>query len=87
MYRILLDTAISAKRVLEDGNLSQAAIAGAHAAELYGLHIIEHDIANQQENYTRFVVVSRNAIEVDTQLPSKTSLMSDFASKGPWLNV
>ena len=70
-----LDTAISAKRVLEDGNLSQAAIAGAHAAELYGLHIIEHDIANQQENYTRFVVVSRNAIEVDTQLPSKTSLM------------
>ena len=54
-----LDTAISAKRVLEDGNLSQAAIAGTHAAELYGLHIIEHDIANQQENYTRFVVVLR----------------------------
>lgn len=70
-----LDTAISAKRVFEDGNLSQAAIAGAHAAELYGLHIIEHDIANQHENYTRFVVVSRNAIEVDTQLSSKTSLM------------
>ncbi|MBK98306.1 MAG: bifunctional chorismate mutase/prephenate dehydratase [Balneola sp.] len=70
-----LDTAISAKRVLEDGNLSQAAIAGAHAAELYGLHIIEHDIANQLENYTRFVVVSREAIEVDPQFPSKTSLM------------
>ena len=70
-----LDTAISAKRVLEDGDLSQAAIAGAHAADLYGLHIIAHDIANQQENYTRFVVVSRKAIEVDPQLPSKTSLM------------
>ncbi len=70
-----LDTAISAKRVLEDGDLSQAAIAGAHAADLYGLHIIAHDIANQQENYTRFVVVSRKAIEVDPQFPSKTSLM------------
>ena len=70
-----LDTAISAKRVLEDGDLSQAAIAGAHAADLYGLHMIAHDIANQQENYTRFVVVSRKAIEVDPQFPSKTSLM------------
>ena len=70
-----LDTAISAKRVLEDGDLSQAAIAGAHAADLYGLHIIAHDIANQHENYTRFVVVSRKAIEVDPQFPSKTSLM------------
>lgn len=70
-----LDTAISAKRVLEDGDLSQAAIAGAHAADLYGLHIIAHDIANQQENYTRFVVVALKAIEVDPQFPSKTSLM------------
>lgn len=70
-----LDTAISAQRVLEDGDLSQAAIAGAHAADLYGLHIIAHDIANQQENYTRFVVVSRKAIELDPQFPSKTSLM------------
>lgn len=70
-----LDTAISAKRVLEDGDLSQAAIAGAQAADLYGLHIIAHDIANQQENYTRFVVVSRKAIELDSQFPSKTSLM------------
>ena len=70
-----LDTAISAKRVLEDGDLSQAAIAGAHAADFYGLHIIAHDIANQQENYTRFVVVARKAIEVDPQFPSKTSLM------------
>ena len=69
------DTAISAKKVLEDGDLSQAAIAGAHAADLYGLHVIAHDIANQKENYTRFVVVSRDSIKVDPQFPSKTSLM------------
>lgn len=70
-----LDTAMSAKKVLEDGDLSQAAIAGAHAADLYGLHIIEHDIANQQENFTRFVVASRQPVEVDLQIPAKTSLM------------
>ena len=70
-----LDTAISAKKVLEDGDLSQAAIAGAHAADHYGLHVIAHDIANQKENYTRFVVVSRDAVKVDLQIPCKTSLM------------
>lgn len=70
-----LDTAISAKKVLEDGDLSQAAIAGAHAADHYGLHVIEHDIANQKENFTRFVAVSHEPVQVDTQIPCKTSLM------------
>lgn len=70
-----IDTAISAKKVLEDGDLSQAAIAGAHAADHYGLHVIAHDIANQKENFTRFVVVSKNPVVVDVQIPSKTSLM------------
>ncbi len=70
-----LDTAISAKKVLEDGDLSQAAIAGAHAADHYGLKIIAHDIANQKENFTRFVAVSPKSVQVDLQIPSKTSLM------------
>lgn len=70
-----LDTAISAKKVLEDGDLSQAAIAGAHAADHYGLHVIAHDIANQKENFTRFVVVSKERVQVDHQIPCKTSLM------------
>ena len=70
-----LDTAMSAKKILEDGDISQAAIAGAHAADLYGLHVIESDIANQRENYTRFVVAAREPVKVDTQIPAKTSLM------------
>ncbi|WP_020403195.1 prephenate dehydratase [Gracilimonas tropica] len=70
-----LDTAMSAKKVLEDGDITQAAIAGAHAADLYGLHVIEHDIANQKENYTRFVIASKTPVNVDLQIPAKTSLM------------
>lgn len=70
-----VDTAISAKKVLEEADISQAAIAGAHAADYYGLHIIAHDIANQRENYTRFVVVSKKPVKVDAQIPAKTSLM------------
>ncbi|NGP89283.1 prephenate dehydratase [Fodinibius halophilus] len=70
-----IDTAMSAKKVLEDGDLSQAAIAGSYAAEIYGLEILKRDIANQPENFTRFVVVGRNPVEVDQQIPCKTSLL------------
>lgn len=70
-----VDTAMSAKKVLEDGDLSQAAIAGSYAADIYGLEILERDLANQPENFTRFVVVSRNPVQVDQQIPCKTSLL------------
>lgn len=70
-----IDTAMSAKKVLEDGDLSQAAIAGSYAADIYGLKILERDLANQPENFTRFVVVGRNPVEVDQQIPCKTSLL------------
>ena len=70
-----LDTAMSAKKVVEDGDLSQAAIAGSYAAQLYGLEILKRDLANQSKNYTRFVIVSREEISVDTQIPCKTSLL------------
>jgi len=70
-----IDTAMSAKKVVEDGDLSQAAIAGTHAAELYGLEILERDIANQKQNFTRFVVVAPEPISCDPQLPCKTSML------------
>jgi len=70
-----IDTAMSAKKVLEDGDLSQAAIAGSYAADIYGLEILERDLANQPENFTRFVIVSRDPVEVDPQIPCKTSLL------------
>lgn len=70
-----LDTAMSAKKVVEDGDLSQAAIAGSYAAQLYGLEILKRDLANQSQNFTRFVIVSRDEITVDPQIPCKTSLL------------
>lgn len=82
-----LDTAMSAKKVVEDGDLSQAAIAGSYAAQLYGLQILKRDIANQSENFTRFVIVSREPIHCDPQIPSKTSLvMVTTHDKGALIN-
>lgn len=70
-----IDTAMAARKVAEDRDLSQTAIAGRYAAELYDLEILETDIANQPQNFTRFVIVSRRPVEVDLQIPSKTSLL------------
>ena len=69
------DTAMAASKVSNEGDLSQAAIASAYAAEIYGLQILERDLANQPENYTRFVVVSREPVACDPQLNCKTSLI------------
>ena len=78
-----LDTAMAARKVREDADLSQAAICSRDAARLYGLTILREGIANQKENYTRFVVVSRSQIEVDSQIPCKTSIIITAAhSKG-----
>ena len=69
------DTAMAAKKVMEDGDPTQAAIASSYAAELYDLHILAKDLANQPGNFTRFVIVSRDPIVCDPQIPTKTSLM------------
>jgi chorismate mutase/prephenate dehydratase len=74
-----LDTAMAARKVVEDEDLSQAAIAGSYAAQLYGLEILKRDIANQPENFTRFVIVSRNEVSVALQIPCKTSLLMTTA--------
>ncbi|MEX0773715.1 MAG: prephenate dehydratase [Balneolales bacterium] len=70
-----IDTAMAARKVRDDADLSQAAIAGTYAAERYGLHIVTRQIANQKENFTRFVIVSREPVECDPQIISKTSLV------------
>jgi chorismate mutase / prephenate dehydratase len=69
------DTAMAARKVRDDGDLSQAAIGSAYAAEIYGLEILERDLANQPDNFTRFVVVSREPVTCDPQLNCKTSLI------------
>ncbi|MEX2585721.1 MAG: prephenate dehydratase [Balneolaceae bacterium] len=69
------DTAMAARKVRDDNDLSQAAIASTYAAELYDLHIVKKNIANQPENYTRFVIVSREPVSVDSQIQSKTSIV------------
>lgn len=56
------NTAASAKKVVEDGEVSQAAIASALAGELYGLKILAKKINTDTENTTRFIIVAKDRI-------------------------
>jgi chorismate mutase/prephenate dehydratase len=53
------NTAMAAKKVKEDGDSTQAAIASSMTSKLYGLEILSEGIQNNSTNETRFIIVSR----------------------------
>ena len=69
------DTALSGKRIRELNDSSIAAIASEESARLYGLDVLRTGIANRDENYTRFVVVSPTEAEILEGVPTKTSIV------------
>ncbi len=58
----LKNTAVSAKKVMEDGDRTHAAIASTLTAELYGLKVLDDNISNTQNNATRFIIVTNKKI-------------------------
>lgn len=54
------NTALSAKKVLEDNDITQAAIASKDAAKYFSLKVLEPCIINQKNNITRFVIISKD---------------------------
>ena len=52
------NTALAAKKIKEDGDVSQAAIAGRLTSQLYGLEILQEGIQNNRTNETRFIIVT-----------------------------
>jgi chorismate mutase/prephenate dehydratase len=53
------DTAGSVKFIKEQDDLKKAAIASARAAQIYGMQILVHGIEDNDRNYTRFFVLSK----------------------------
>ncbi|MCH5332844.1 MAG: chorismate mutase [Agathobacter sp.] len=88
------NTAEAAKKVREDADPRQAAIASALTAEIYGLKVLEHAIQNNKNNSTRFIIVSgekqyqRNAenisicIEIPHESGSLYRVLSHFIYNG-----
>ncbi|WKZ70267.1 MAG: chorismate mutase [Melioribacteraceae bacterium] len=69
------DTAMSVKRISEEKNKFHAAIASEEAAKVFGVKILKKNIANQPENFTRFLICARKPISIDKRVPSKTSIV------------
>ena len=67
------DTAGSVKTLQEQGRLDEAAIASRRAAEIYDMDILAENLEDDPENFTRFVILNREAVETDG--PSKTSIV------------
>lgn len=58
------DTAGSVREVIERGDRTVAAIAGAHAASVYDATILRSNIEDFPENFTRFVLLGPRPAEV-----------------------
>jgi chorismate mutase/prephenate dehydratase len=70
------DTAGSAEIVAREGNPTQAAIAPGHAAETYGLAVLDERIEDDPTNQTRFLTFTREAPARDERIGlRKTSLI------------
>lgn len=52
-----------------------AAIGSEAGGSLYGLKPLASNLANQQINVTRFIVIARKAIDVSEQVPAKTTFL------------
>jgi len=69
------DTAMAARKVRDDEDLSQAAVASEEAARYYGLRVLKRNLANRRENFTRFMILAASPAEYDARIPCKTSLI------------
>ena len=82
------NTAGAAKRVREENDPAHAAIASRQAGELYSLKVLAEDICHNDQNVTRFIIVSRKPvyvkdakkISISFELPHETGTLYNMLS-------
>lgn len=88
------NTAVAAKKVLEDGDPAQAAVASEIAGKIYGLKVLRRSVNHNKNNMTRFIILSRKPvyredagkISISLELPHKSgslyNILSNFIYNG-----
>lgn len=88
------NTAAAAKKVLEEGDISQAAVASEIAGRLYGLKVLRSSINHNKSNMTRFIILSRRPVyredadklSISFELPHKSgslyNMLGNFIYNG-----
>ena len=56
------NNAFAAMKVAQDGDRTQAAIAGEHAGKIYGLEVLQKGVNQSDSNSTRFIIVTNQKI-------------------------
>ncbi len=56
------NNAFAARKVAEDGDKSQVAIASAYAGEIYGLEVLKKGVNQSSTNSTRFIIVTNQKV-------------------------
>ena len=82
------NTAVAAKMVVDSGRTDTAAIASEDLADQYNLNILKQNIANKQQNYTRFISISPvlhkkpedNKIVIAFNLPHRSGSLAEALS-------
>ena len=73
------DTAGSVRELMAGADRTVAAIAGAHAAAVYGAEVLVEGIEDHPENFTRFVLLARN--ETVAADANKTSVVFSLPNR------
>ena len=89
------NNAFAARKVAEEKDKTQAAIAGAHAAPIYGLEILEQGVNQSDTNSTRFIIVTNqkifkqdaNKISICFEIPHKSGSLYHMLSHFIYNNV
>lgn len=68
-------TSAAMERVAQAQSPHVAALGSEAGGGLYGLQVLERNLANQTQNITRFIVLARKAVKVSDQVPAKTTLL------------
>ena len=88
------NTAVAAKKVLDEGDCTKAAVASEIAGKLYGLKVLRSEINTNKNNTTRFIILSRRPVyredaaklSISFELPHKSgtlyNLLSNFIFNG-----
>lgn len=56
------NNAFAAKKVADEGNKTQAAVAGEYAGKVYGLEVLQKGVNHSGSNSTRFIIVTNQKI-------------------------
>lgn len=89
------NTAMAAKKVSESEDRSVAAISSAQCAELYQLQILEENTQNNENNYTKFICISKKLeiypgakkISLMMTLPHKPGSLYEIMAKFSALGI